>query len=164
MKKICHHCQQPILNNRRLNAKYCCANCFKLAQKIKHQENHQPNVECSWCKRPCRKALTKIRRSVHKHGRIILFCNRICRYSAQKIGGIHEIQPEHYGTSTQVDYRELAFSTYAAKCARCNYDKNTLALDVHHKDKNRSNNNVDNLEILCCNCHMIYHRSHGSQS
>lgn len=42
------------------------------------------------------------------------------------------------------------------KCAKCGIsDKRVLI--VHHKDENRRNNNVDNLERLCCNCHAILH-------
>jgi 5-methylcytosine-specific restriction endonuclease McrA len=31
-------------------------------------------------------------------------------------------------------------------------------LQVHHKDENRLNNNVDNLELLCANCHRLRHK------
>ena len=42
------------------------------------------------------------------------------------------------------------------KCARCGIsDKRVLI--VHHKDGNRRNNIISNLERLCCNCHAILH-------
>ena len=44
------------------------------------------------------------------------------------------------------------------KCEECNFD-NPLALEVHHKDRNRKNNNLDNLQLLCCNCHTIKHKT-----
>lgn len=45
------------------------------------------------------------------------------------------------------------------KCAKCGnkgmwLDKE-LSLELHHKDGNRLNNNIDNLEFLCPNCHHI---------
>lgn len=43
-------------------------------------------------------------------------------------------------------------------CCRCGYE-NAEALEVHHKDRNRSNNEIDNLEVLCCNCHRLEHRA-----
>lgn len=58
------------------------------------------------------------------------------------------------------NYREKAFNSYEHKCNRCDYD-NVLALEVHHKDKNRSNNDISNLEILCANCHSIEHKNSG---
>jgi hypothetical protein len=42
------------------------------------------------------------------------------------------------------------------KCSKCGIsDKRVLI--VHHKDGNRKNNQVENLERLCCNCHAILH-------
>jgi hypothetical protein len=42
------------------------------------------------------------------------------------------------------------------KCERCNYDK-TVILQVHHKDRNRNNNDLANLELICPNCHYEEH-------
>lgn len=41
-------------------------------------------------------------------------------------------------------------------CERCKYD-DVNCLCVHHKDGNRNNNSLDNLETLCANCH---HKEH----
>lgn len=43
------------------------------------------------------------------------------------------------------------------KCERCGYNKHPSILHVHHKDRNRLNNNEDNLEVLCPNCHHEEH-------
>ncbi len=42
------------------------------------------------------------------------------------------------------------------KCERCGFDKYEI-LEIHHKDKNRNNNNLDNLELICPNCHSEKH-------
>lgn len=55
-------------------------------------------------------------------------------------------------------YRNKAFKYYAPICVRCGHN-NILALEVHHKDKNRDNSNIENLEILCANCHTIEHKT-----
>ena len=41
-------------------------------------------------------------------------------------------------------------------CERCNYNKYEI-LNVHHKDKNRQHNTMQNLELLCPNCHAEEH-------
>ncbi len=48
-------------------------------------------------------------------------------------------------------YRQL-IATYS--CSRCGSQKN---LCVHHKDEDRQNNEVDNLECLCKKCHQRQH-------
>ena len=44
------------------------------------------------------------------------------------------------------------------KCNRCSYSVYKEILVVHHIDRNRKNNTLKNLEVLCPNCHAIEHR------
>lgn len=42
------------------------------------------------------------------------------------------------------------------KCEKCGISKwngKDITLELHHKDGNHSNNHIDNLQILCPNCH-----------
>lgn len=41
-------------------------------------------------------------------------------------------------------------------CQRCRYPKYEI-LQIHHKDRNRSNNELENLELICPNCHYEEH-------
>ncbi|HBL39700.1 TPA: hypothetical protein DDZ10_03465 [Candidatus Uhrbacteria bacterium] len=43
-------------------------------------------------------------------------------------------------------------------CERCEYG-NYKILHVHHKDRDRKNNELDNLELICPNCHAEEHYS-----
>lgn len=51
-------------------------------------------------------------------------------------------------------YSKNAFEYYGRKCNRCNSEQNLL---VHHKDENRTNNSIENLEVLCKRCHQEHH-------
>lgn len=55
------------------------------------------------------------------------------------------------------DYRTIAFENLPHICNRCGIKVDLFSADVHHKDRNRQNNNLDNLEILCKSCH---HKEH----
>lgn len=46
-------------------------------------------------------------------------------------------------------------------CELCGYNK-TEILQVHHKDRNRQNNNLNNLKLICPNCHYEEHYSEKS--
>jgi predicted HNH restriction endonuclease len=74
------------------------------------------------------------------------------------INGIKEIMSAHFGTGAPENtYRRTTFAVKPKKCERCGYDTNPAAIIVHHKDRNRSNDAITNLEVLCCNCHAIEH-------
>lgn len=82
----------------------------------------------------------------------IYFCSRNCKDKGQSY--IQEIYPAHYKNNS---YRNKAFALLGEICSICGYKENLAALEVHHKDKNRTNNEVTNLQVLCCNCHRIHH-------
>lgn len=46
-------------------------------------------------------------------------------------------------------------------CQRCGYNKYEI-LHVHHKNRDRSNNDLNNLELICPNCHAEEHYLEGS--
>ena len=48
------------------------------------------------------------------------------------------------------------FRKLGGTCNRCGYSK-TEILHIHHKDHNRKNNQIENLELICPNCHYEKH-------
>jgi len=54
-------------------------------------------------------------------------------------------------------YRETAFASKLPECERCNWNIEKGVLEVHHIDRDRSNNDISNLEVLCPNCHDLEH-------
>ncbi len=51
-------------------------------------------------------------------------------------------------------YRKQAFEKYPKKCALCG---SLNQLEVHHKDRDRKNNKIENLQIICISCHRRIH-------
>lgn len=155
----CLNCDEEVyIENKEIArgfGKFCSRKCSG-EYKSKNVKPKTPNVECALCHKAFYKNLSK--RSASKSG--LYFCSRKCKDDAQCIGGIKNIMPAHYGT-TRTDYRLSVFKVLGKPkvCERCGYDKNEAAIIVHHKDRNRGNNNISNLEVLCCNCHAIEHFS-----
>lgn len=105
----------------------------------------------------CGKEITKPASHLKQSKTGNLYCNRSC--SAAKNNSLFkkwENSPKYKNGIRDYRKRKLE-SVENPKCERCGFD-NILALDVHHKDRNRKNNSNENLEILCCNCHRIEHR------
>jgi hypothetical protein len=53
------------------------------------------------------------------------------------------------------------FKELGGICNRCGYNKSEI-LQVHHKDHNRKNNAIENLELICPNCHYEEHYMENS--
>lgn len=131
---------------RKYKNDYCSSTCKSSATQSR------VNLTCNYCGSRFTRTASKLSNS--KSG--LYFCSRKCKDTAQK--SMIEIMPSHYGTGQ--DYRSKAFSHYFPICNRCGFT-NILALEVHHVDHNRENNDISNLEILCANCHSIEHLGHS---
>ena len=108
-------------------------------------------VKCDYCGEIFLMAASKTDRS--KSG--LHFCCREHKDLAQSLKAgekFQEMRPAHYG-ATSLNYRATAFRAYEHKCAICGWDEDEDVLEVHHIDEDRSNNNEDNLIILCPICH-----------
>lgn len=78
-------------------------------------------------------------------------CSYKCATEKYRKGKIHP----NYTTGFSA-YRKLALNHYGKQCSLCGYS-DERALEVHHRDKDRSNNDISNLEVLCSNCHKLQH-------
>lgn len=58
-------------------------------------------------------------------------------------------------------YRAIAFKNLPHVCNRCGKKVTIGTSNVHHKDRNRKNNDLQNLEILCRSCHRVEHIVRG---
>jgi len=152
IQRDCETCKRsfnaPVREVKRGNGRFCSLSCSSKRTKTK-----EPNCQCAYCDTEIYKFPSKIAAS--KSG--LVFCDRACKEQAQKIGGLKAIQPAHYGTSTSTQYRKLAFRELPNQCNRCSYCQHPEVLEVHHLDRNRDNNLIENLEILCPTCHRAEH-------
>jgi hypothetical protein len=133
--------------------KFCSRSCGSRGARRKPRKTIE--LFCTFCKNIFVRPINK----VHNTKSGLYFCSRICKNSAQSLkGGCKEIWPSHYGTGKIFyGYRRVAFSYYPHKCNRCGYFEIEEILRVHHIDRNRKNGDINNLEILCPNCHEIEH-------
>lgn len=141
-----------ILRNNRPNSKCCSRECYK------KQPTTQVLVTCAVCSKQVYKKKSRIESSKHK----IFFCTRKCKDFGQSLkGGIKEIQPQHFGTKPEYKkYREQFIESIKGqdlKCKRCGYNEFQSCIHIHHIDRNRENNDLSNLIMLCANCHFGLH-------
>jgi 5-methylcytosine-specific restriction endonuclease McrA len=112
-------------------------------------KSQELNVSCDYCGQRFHKSRSKVRNS--KSGRH--FCCRVHKDRSQVVGG--SIAPLHYGTGN--NYRSKAMGAFEKRCEVCGYKDVPEVLVVHHIDRNRTNNELENLVILCPTCHEVKH-------
>jgi hypothetical protein len=148
---------------------------------VTEKYKRNPNIKCIVCKSPIYRRPAEIEKnqgrvfcgikcyglSSRKEspcvicGKLILAglnkktCSRSCsnKYRAgikYKIG-----RPKDIARTFRIIKLRL-FDERGKKCERCGYNKYEI-LQVHHKNKKRSDNRVENLEIICPNCHYEEH-------
>lgn len=124
--------------------KFCSKSCQYFSQR-----NGQI-VECFTCGKQVYKSQRKINHS--KSGKY--FCSKSCQTLWRNSEYSGERHPNWNGGI--YSYRDILKRHKEEICSLCHtIDKRILA--VHHIDRNRKNNNIENLVYLCHNCHYLVH-------
>lgn len=158
MKVKCDYCGKDFEKEpRRVNESnsrgwkhYCSKECQAKAKTTKIK------CKCAFCGAEIEKLPSEIKNS--KYGNV--FCNKKCACSYNnshfRSGENNPNWQGGNGTGKSSIYGKLAFKNYEHKCVLCGFNI-SQALQVHHIDCNRKNNVLDNLIILCANCHCLVH-------
>ena len=144
MNVVCTNCEKEfdkaLKDIKRTKTHFCSKDCY--------QEFHTRKVEiqCRNCEKLIFKKPSALSRVANS------FCSRSCAigYNNKKRVG------ENHPLFKNADYRVKAFSYFSAECVLCKYNIKEV-LEVHHKDYDRTNNAIENLVILCRNCHCEVH-------
>jgi len=141
-KRTCKNCGNVFYSRKKLE--FCSQEC--------KTKDITLTLNCSECGKVIYRTKADYERSKNK----MFFCSRECKDKGQSIeGNCPEIRPDHYGDGKwSYAERALRISDECAICGETNKD----FLVVHHVDKNRDNADIDNLQVLCANCHTRLHR------
>jgi hypothetical protein len=136
---------KSINRNNKLGMLHFCSRACMIASRVTAVEFNCDN---------CGKPHTTPRNQFDKSKSGLHFCSKSCRTKMLNIGNRY-----NFGNGSG-SYRKLAFDNYPVECAvtGCGYAVESI-LEVHHMDKNRSNNTLSNLKILCPTHHAEYHKN-----
>lgn len=81
---------------------------------------------------------------------------KYCNWMCMRKGRIQFNNYEQSYTNTHTTARKVG--TLFLDQTHCEICGKEGKLDIHHKDFNEQNNNIDNLQVLCRSCHMKIHR------
>lgn len=129
-EKFCSSSCAAIYNNKRRRKKQYCINCGKELTDAQHK----------FCSSECQKN--------YNHNVFI---------EKWKNGEEDGLKGE-YGISSHI--RRYLFEKNNCKCEICGWGQENqfthkVPLEIHHKDGDYTNNNEENLQLLCPNCHSL---------
>lgn len=125
--------------------KYCSRDCQAKGQL------RGKTVKCSTCSKDTWKQPRHLKNS--KSGKF--FCSKSCQTIWRN--RVYSGESHPFWKNGESVYRKIMIRAGIAQvCKFCGLnDKRVLA--VHHRDKNRDHNQIDNLVWLCHNCHYLIH-------
>ncbi len=134
---ICHKplYRRPSELKSTLNRSFCSKECFGVSCR-----RESP---CLICKSPILAGLNK------------KTCSRQCA-NIHRTGIKYKLNQPKDKVKSQRALKMRLISKRGKFCERCGYSKIEI-LEVHHKDRDRKNNELDNLELICPNCHSEEH-------
>lgn len=127
--------RRPCELERSGNKTYCSSKCYGKASRKEH---------------PCIICGTAILASANKKT-----CSRACS-NTNRAGIVYTGGREHDKVKSQKQLKVRLLRERGQQCERCKYAIHQI-LQVHHRNRDRTNNNLSNLELLCPNCHASEH-------
>ena len=87
------------------------------------------------------------------------YCNNKCQLEFER-KQIYEMIENNQGSFYQNTYKAFLISKYGNKCMECGWDKinqvtGKIPIQLEHIDGDSENNNLENLKLLCPNCHSL---------
>lgn len=92
------------------------------------------------------------------------YCNNTCKSKYDEKLIFEKINNNTFfvnNSETECNWKKkYLIANYGEKCMNCGWDKihpvtNKVPIQLNHIDGNSENNNLDNLELLCPNCHSL---------
>jgi hypothetical protein len=135
-KKECLYCCSAISYEKRIN-NFCNKTCSATYNNLKRSKK---TTNCLYCDKP-----TSIRNK---------YCSVKCQQDCKRTQAVNN------NTAGHIASKSYLIKLYGAKCMECGWDKinphtNKVPIELEHIDGNSQNNDLNNLKLLCPNCHSL---------
>ena len=155
---ICLECDINFQSKISENRKFCSQSCsasFNNKKRIKNDTNTNKRIRI---RKPGRKIANCIHcnKEIHKNNgkNIRKYCSSKCQQSYQRETKINN------NTASSITSKRYLIEKHGNCCMECGWDKinitsGNVPIELEHIDGNSENNNLDNLKLLCPNCHSL---------
>lgn len=131
--------------------------CHTCAKKLFIKRSIVKNAQFNFCSQKCRRKwmrTTMVQRTClfckktfenSVLGGGAKYCSRLCNGRARQRANVMHLR------------RLMESAGIPRVCANCSYNEFPEVIQVHHKDENRCNDSLENLQYLCPTCHVVFH-------
>lgn len=145
IERYCFNCKKPFITKRSNDKIFCGSSCAaKYNNKIRGNYKHKYNI-CLNCKEQI-------------HGKKN-YCSNKCQGEYTRKISFEKIKNGDISQSEK-QYKRYLISVYGEKCMECGWDKinpvtGNVPIQIDHIDGHSENNSLNNLKLLCPNCHSL---------
>jgi hypothetical protein len=137
----CPNCGVSIITTIGEDKKFCCRSCSTTYNNLKKSRENPKEVKlCKQCN------------SVIKEGEFYcsIRCHHLFNNNIKLLSGV----------ACSANVRKYLIKTHGSKCMECGWDKinptsGKVPIELEHIDGNSENNQLDNVKLLCPNCHSL---------
>ena len=139
--KYCLCCNEVIPFEKRFRHKFCNRTCSATYNnKLRNKDKN-----CLSCGKELKNKSSNC-------------CNYKCHNDLLWKQRKEKIKNGDYNNINSSLFKKYVIEIRGYRCEKCSNNKwldHNIPLNLHHKDGDSTNNNLDNLELLCLNCHGI---------
>lgn len=145
----CEYCDNLFTSLISENRKFCSKSCsasFNNKLHIKRVKENNFNGKCANC-------------DCEKNNKRYKYCSHSCQHEFKRKEIFKKIEN---GDTTLFhrNYKKYLIHIHGEKCMKCGWGvknkfSDKIPIEMEHIDGNSENNNLDNLELLCPNCHSL---------
>lgn len=147
--KKCKLCGKPIDFKNRLTNTFCNHSCAATYINSGRIIKPEKNKNCLYCDKKLNKSSEK-------------YCSQDCQNSHKSKMIVEDWLSGHISKTNDIPdaIRRYLLEQANHKCTECGWDKihsvtKRVPLTIDHIDGNSTNNNPNNLKVLCPNCHSL---------
>ncbi len=146
MLYICLHCKSSFKDKPSSNRKFCTTSCSAQHNNIGVKRRKRKIVLCVFCRDEIK-------------GKGKKYCSYDC-LSKDSIKKITTLIENGSLNLSSIQVKKYLIHKHGEKCMKCNWDKrhpitNKVPIELEHIDGDSSNNRINNVILLCPNCHSL---------
>jgi hypothetical protein len=148
----CVECKEKFIDKKVNNRKFCSRSCsVSYNNKFKIKNRNVINID-----NKCKNCNDMLNNTNH----VKKYCNIKCQKDFEKKIIFEKIEKGEYKYKTTKQYKDYLIFKFGNKCMKCGWCEvhpltGNVPIQLDHKDGCYTNNSLDNLELLCPNCHSL---------